>query len=120
MSGQLYFNGVLQILTHVVSFQSFAVSTNTIIPVSAYDQVYFVTAGAGGVTITLPSSAATGNYKILIIQVDTGGGGVTINCAGLDTIEGNSTKTLAAQYAKLAIIGDSGVIGWYDLGDGAV
>lgn len=81
------------------------------------DDVILVDATAGGITLTLPAASNGKGTKLLIIKLDSSGNAVTVTPAGADTIEGNATKSLAAQYNKIGLVSD-GVSLWYDLGTG--
>lgn len=65
----------------------------------------------GAFTVTLPTAANKG--QILVIKkVDSTAGAITIGRAGTDTIEGATTKSLAAQYNSYTLVAN-GTSTWY-------
>lgn len=69
------------------------------------DCVIDVTAGAGGVTITLPAVASTRVGKFYIIRnADGGAGNVTVDGDGSETINGVTTKSITSQYEGLLVV----------------
>ncbi len=61
-------------------------------------------ATAGVVTITLP--AATTKARVFIKRIDASANNTTVSRAGSDTIEGNNTLTLAAQWESVTLQAD--------------
>lgn len=75
-------------------------STGSVAASTCYERV---TAGAGGVTRTLP--AATGTQRVIdIAKVDSAAGAVTVAAAGGDLINGASTQSLGNQYEGITLI----------------
>jgi hypothetical protein len=75
---------------HKYGFRS--VSANA--TVSIVDSVILATAGAGGITLTLPAVSNTGSF-FLIVRVDTAAGAVTITGTGLSyalNVAGDSVR----------------------------
>jgi hypothetical protein len=71
---------------------------------TATDSVIFGTAGAGGITITLPAaSASTIGRVYYIYQVDNAGGVVTLAATGGNTINGQTATN--AQWQCLRVVG---------------
>jgi hypothetical protein len=65
-----------------------------------------VTAGSGGVTITLPASSSSKGQVLYLQKVDSAAGAVTITPNGSDKINGASSASLASQYNSLTIVAD--------------
>lgn len=64
-----------------------------------------VTAGVGGVTVTLPAVAAVRVGQWYLIQNADGGAGlVTIDGDGSETINGVTTKTITLQYSAVLVV----------------
>jgi hypothetical protein len=77
------------------------------------DFAVLVNAASKALTVILPSSSNTGQV-VHIKKIDSSKHDVTIARAGTDTIEGSTSKVLAAQYNSLMLIaGGNGV--WYVL-----
>lgn len=68
------------------------------------DDINLCTAGAGGITVTLPAPA-TGK-KVVIKKVDSGAGAVTISRNSTDTIDGGTTAALYYQYESMTLVSD--------------
>lgn len=62
------------------------------------------TAGAGGITVTLPAVAS--GKKIIIKKIDSGAGTVTIQRGGSSTIDGANTIQLYYQYEAVTLVSD--------------
>lgn len=60
-------------------------------------------AGASGITLTLPS-AATAGLMYTIKKVDSVAGTVTINTTGAQTIDGAATRVLYNQYDQITVV----------------
>jgi hypothetical protein len=76
---------------------------------SSWNLVIEATAGAGGITLTMPSAIGLGGRKITIVQVDTGVGGVQINPfpASGQTFSGRSGFELTNQWQTYTIASDN-------------
>lgn len=83
------------------------------------DEILLITTGSSAYTVTLPAANQYSGRKLLIAKVDSGSGAVTINRAGSDTISGQTSVVLSAQYAMVGLVSDD-VSVWYNLGSGAV
>jgi len=70
----------------------------------------FVDATSGNITITLPAATTVVSYRLR--RIDTGSNTVTINRAGSDTIEGNTSVTLVGSNAFRELVSD-GTSKWY-------
>lgn len=77
------------------------------------EQVYFVDATDGAVTITLPA-ADESSMRLSIKKIDSSANAVTVAAAGSDTIDGAATKSLASQYDAVEVVSD-GSSAWYEL-----
>lgn len=74
-----------------------AISSNTAL---GDHNIVYVTVGAGGVTVTLPSAASTTVGKYDIIIADTGTGNLTLSPNGSDTLNGvNASKARTGRYS---------------------
>jgi hypothetical protein len=76
---------------HKYGFRS--VSANATISVT--DSVILATAGAGGITLTLPSASANSGAFFLVVRIDTAAGAVTITGTGLSyalNVAGDSVR----------------------------
>lgn len=71
-----------------------------------------VDASAGAVTITLPAASAKGGQVFFIIKSDSSSNAAIISRGGTDTIQGQTTFTLASQYQYAQLISD-GTSTWY-------
>lgn len=64
-------------------------------------------ATSGGFTITLLAAATAGNgYKLTVKKTDSSANAITVDGNGLETIDGATTQTLAAQYDTIEIVCD--------------
>lgn len=70
------------------------------------DFLICVDASGGGVTINLPSAAASRGRTLAIKKIDASLNAVTINGAASETINGSATYMVAMQYAAATIICD--------------
>lgn len=64
-------------------------------------------AGAGGITLTLPTAAGLSGNIIRVIQIDTGVGGVIISTVGGQTINGSSSYILTNQWQTISMESDN-------------
>lgn len=90
-------------LTRVVAINTPTVHTATT------GEVVLVTTGAGALVVNLP--VAVINYVITIKKVDAGAGAVTVTPAGIATIDGAATYSLAAQYNSVTLVCDG--VEWF-------
>lgn len=67
------------------------------------DYIILCTAGAGGITITLPAAANVPNQVYHIKKVDAAAGTVTIDANASETIDGALTQVIAAQWDSAQI-----------------
>lgn len=73
---------------------------------SELDEICFVSASGGAVTITLPDAAGIHGKVYIIKKVDASVNAVTVDGAGADTIDGAATYALALQYASVTVCSD--------------
>ena len=77
------------------------------------DDVIFVDAGAGGVTVTLPPATNKGQF-LAITKSEGSINVVTVSRAGTDTIQGAVSVSLTLIHQKVILCAD-GVSKWYKL-----
>jgi hypothetical protein len=81
-------------------------STSTNLTLDATHDTVLATAGAGGITITLPDVSSIGaGTTYLIKKVDSGAGSVIVDAAGTDTIDGLANYELPNQWQFVEIQG---------------
>lgn len=83
-----------------------AVSVSTVLgPIPV---LVLATAGASGITLTLPTAVGytVGGKRFRIVMVDTGVGGVTINTTSSQTINGVASIKLTNQYQYVTVESD--------------
>jgi hypothetical protein len=73
--------------------------------VNETDYLLLADASAGALTISLPL-AAIGGRQLLLEKIDDSANAVTVVAIGVDTIQGDSTISLAAQYDKALLVSD--------------
>lgn len=81
-----------------------SISTSTTADATA--TVYLVDATGGAVTLTLPTAASALRRTYHIKKTDSSLNTVTIDGAGAETIDGDATQTLIAQYESIMIVSD--------------
>jgi len=79
--------------------------------ITGSDVVIFANATSGNVTVTLPSATSFGGYRFYVKRTDGSGNTCTVAGAGGDTIDGQTSISVAAQYTSLTIISDGSA--WY-------
>jgi len=68
---------------------------------------------AGGtITYTLPAASGNGGQRYYIKKTDSSANAVTINRAGADTIDGQTSQVIRIQYQCLMLVSD-GTSAWY-------
>lgn len=87
-----------------ITFGGDVKSVSTNYTATAGDLFILATGGAGGITVTLPTVTKGG--RATIKKVDSGAGAVTVATTSSQTIDGATTKSLAAQYDKIAVVSD--------------
>jgi len=98
--------------------QDVAVSADTTLGSSHMNHVVLATAGALGITLTLPAASSWHNSYSCILRVDSGAGDVTIARAGSDTINGAASYVLHSQYQFVCLLSD-GSASWEIIGERA-
>lgn len=67
-------------------------------------EVVLVDASGGAITITLPSPESAAS--VVVKKIDSSGNAVTISTPGSETIDGDASRTLSAQYVSREIMSD--------------
>lgn len=80
------------------------------------DYLVLCDASAGGFVVSLPTATAMGK-TLVIVKTDSTGNAITLTPFGNDTIQGSTSLSLSAQWAK-AILTADGVTTWIDEGTG--
>lgn len=75
-----------------------ALSTSQAIVFGGGNVMIDATAGAGGITLTLPTAVGLSGQSARVTMIDTGVGGVTINTTSSQTINGSLTYVLTDQW----------------------
>jgi len=79
--------------------------------------IYLVTTASSTIVATLPAAAsadAAAGRVVTIMKVDSGGGSVTIDGDGSETINGATTVSLASQYNYRTIVSNGTT--WFVIG----
>jgi hypothetical protein len=79
--------------------------------------IYLVTTASSTIVATLPAAAsadAAAGRVVTIMKVDSGGGSVTIDGDGSETINGATTVSLASQYHYRTIVSNGTT--WFVIG----
>ena len=91
---------------------SFSVrSTSISTTLTEQDGVLLCTAGASGITVTLPTAVGMSGRRYDIKKVDSGAGYVTIDANGSETIDGEFTQVIPFQWASLTLVSNG--TNWY-------
>jgi hypothetical protein len=75
--------------------------------VTISNNVTLATAGAGGITLTLPTAVGATGYVYIIKKVDQAAGVVTIEGDGAETIDGALNKTLYFEDESIMVVSDN-------------
>ncbi len=75
------------------------------------DEVINCHASGGAFSVTLPAAAHIGGKTYTITKIDSSGNAVTVDANASETINGATTKVLAAQYDTVTIISNG--TAWY-------
>lgn len=86
--------------THIKGYT--ALSSNTTLD-STHDYIA-ATAGASGITITLPTAASDTGRTYTIQKVDSAAGTVTVATTSSQTISGPTTRLLATQWDSITVV----------------
>lgn len=91
---------------------TFATSTKSSgYTISTTDTVIFANAASGAVTITLPLASGAAGYRFYVKRTDSSANACAVGISGSDTIDGQSSITLSAQYMSLTLVSDGSA--WY-------
>jgi len=91
---------------------TFATSTKSSgYTISTTDTVIFANAASGAVTITLPLASGVAGYRFYVKRTDSSANACAVGVSGSDTIDGQSSITLSAQYMSLTLVSDGSA--WY-------
>ena len=91
---------------------TFATSTKTSnYTITGTDVVIFADATSGSVTITLPTASANAGYRFYVKRIDNSGNTCSIARSGSDTIDGQTSITIAAQYDSYTVVSNGSL--WY-------
>lgn len=80
-------------------------STTADLTLTAQDEIVYVDASGGAVTITLPDARRFWGYEYTVKRLNAGGGNVTVD-ASPATIDGAATATLTTQYESITFVSD--------------
>lgn len=91
---------------------TFTTSTKTSnYTIGATDTVIFANATSGNVTITLPVASGVSGYRFYVKRIDNSGNTCAVARSGSDTIDGQTSVNLDAQYTSLTLVSDG--TAWY-------
>jgi len=91
---------------------TFATSSKTAnYTVSSSDTVVFADATSGNITITLPLASSLSGYRFYVKRVDGAANNCSVACSGVDTVDGQSSISIVAQYTSLTIVSNGSA--WY-------
>lgn len=94
------------------SDETFATSTKTAdYTITGTDVVIFANAASGNVIITLPTAASFSGYRFYVKRIDSSGNSVSIARSGSDTIDGQTSVTVTAQYDSYTVVSNGSL--WY-------
>jgi len=94
------------------SDETFATSTKTSnYTITGTDVVVFADATSGNVTITLPTASANAGYRFYVKRIDASGNSVSIARSGSDTIDGQTSVNVVAQYDSYTVVSNGSL--WY-------
>lgn len=91
---------------------TFTTSTKTSnYTIGATDTVIFANATSGNVTITLPVASGVNGYRFYVKRIDSSGNTCAVARSSSDTIDGQTSISLDAQYTSLTLVSDGSA--WY-------
>jgi hypothetical protein len=91
---------------------TFTTSTKTSnYTIAGTDVVVFADATSGNVTITLPTASSNSGYRFYIKRIDGSANSCSLSRSGSDTIDGQTSVTLAQQYTSVTVISNGSA--WY-------
>ncbi len=94
-----------------MQLESFKTVSKTSAYTASTEQVIFVDATSAAVTITLPAVASSKDRFYFIKKIDSSANAVTIDGAGSETIDGQTTIDITTQNGTLLVISIGTV--WY-------
>ena len=74
--------------------------------IAAGDETVLLTAGAGGITRTLPTAVGVDGQEYILKRVDAGAGNVTIDTTSAQTIDGATSYILSNQWQYVTVQSD--------------
>lgn len=80
------------------------ITTLTADATASAQEIVLVDASGGPVTVTLPTPEAAAS--VIVKKIDSSGNAVTIATPGTETIDGDTERTLTAQYVSREITSD--------------
>lgn len=79
--------------------------------VSSSDTVIFADATSGNVTVTLPLASSMNGYRFYVKRIDGSANTCSVACTGADTVDGQSSISVSAQYTSLTVVSNGSA--WY-------
>ncbi len=79
--------------------------------ITGTDVVIFADASGANVTITLPTASANAGYRFYIKRIDSSGNTCSIARSGSDTIDGQTSVSIALQYDSYTVVSNGSQ--WY-------
>ena len=79
--------------------------------ITGTDVVIFADGTSGNVTITLPTASSFSGYRFYVKRIDNSGNTVSIARSSSDTIDGQTSITIGAQYESYTIVSNGSL--WY-------
>lgn len=79
--------------------------------ITGTDVVIFADATSGNVTITLPTATSNAGYRFYIKRIDGSANTCSVARSGGDTIDGQASISLLAQYTSITVISNGSA--WY-------
>lgn len=103
MIGTGFEGGALRKLM-VGGFANAFVSKTAAYTATNYDGLIACDATSGAITITLPTAVGIPGHEYVVKKIDSGGNAITIATTSSQTIDGVTTKSLAAQWDKIKVV----------------
>ena len=97
-------------ILHSTSVSGSVISKSSNYTLATGDYCVQATAGAGGITITLPTAVGRSGIPFFVKRVDTGAGNVTVATTSSETIDGATSYLLTNQW-QLIVVRSNGT-GW--------
>lgn len=80
-------------------------STSSDLPIGEQDEIVYVDASSGDVTVTLPDARRFWGFEYTVKRLNAAGGNVIVD-ASPTTIDGGATATLTLQYESITFASD--------------